>query len=271
MDEQTVIEVRRLAEAACAAAEAPVPSEAEYVRLRSRARGLNEREKWASDEEFDAHFPPATALQAIDELESQYRLSGARHRRRPPHRVLTNSCTACCWSSAGGQLASRLPTRLGSRPRPSSEVRVTARGCGRGSRSASLMTHLLSQVRRQRRDRPSCSRRRPWSRPRCAGCSCRSDARACRGQRSPSGVLKQSQISLLFAAVKRRPHVRARPQPMGSEGTTDRRQWRSGAPCATRAVRRGRAARSGGLEGRRTRASWHRHLRRWRLWIKIRT
>ena len=77
MDEEIVIEVRRLAEAACAAAEARVPSEAAYVRLRARARGLNEREQWASDEEFDAHFPPATALHAIEELESQYRLSGA--------------------------------------------------------------------------------------------------------------------------------------------------------------------------------------------------
>ena len=75
MDERTVIEARRLAQAACAAAESPVRSQEAYVRLRAQARALNERERWVSDDEFDAQFPAASALQAIDELERQYRKS----------------------------------------------------------------------------------------------------------------------------------------------------------------------------------------------------
>ena len=54
-----------------------MPSEADYVRLRGWARALNEREQWASEDEFDAHFPAATALTAIDELERQYRVTAA--------------------------------------------------------------------------------------------------------------------------------------------------------------------------------------------------
>ena len=77
----------RLANAAGAAAEAQVPSEADYARLREVACALNERERWAAQEEFDAAFPGATTLDAIDELAHQPGLReaapspSARHER----------------------------------------------------------------------------------------------------------------------------------------------------------------------------------------------
>jgi hypothetical protein len=77
MEERTAIEARHLANAACAAAEARVPSEADYARLREAACLLNEREQWATREEFDAVFPAATTLDAIDELAHQLGLSAA--------------------------------------------------------------------------------------------------------------------------------------------------------------------------------------------------
>jgi hypothetical protein len=98
MDKRTVIEARRLAQAACVAAEASVPSEGAYVRLRAWARALNEREQWASRDEFDAQFPTAAALSTIDELERQYRLSGAASPSPDPnpheqlHRLLLELC-----------------------------------------------------------------------------------------------------------------------------------------------------------------------------------
>ena len=77
MDERTAIEARGLAKAACAAAEAQVPSDADYVRLREVAWALNEREQWATQEEFDAAFPAATTLEAIDKVAYQLGLSAA--------------------------------------------------------------------------------------------------------------------------------------------------------------------------------------------------
>jgi hypothetical protein len=75
MDQRTAIEARRLAKAACAAAEAHVPSEADYARLRAVACALNERERWANQDEFDAVLPAATTFDAIDELARQSGLS----------------------------------------------------------------------------------------------------------------------------------------------------------------------------------------------------
>ena len=75
MQERTAIEARRLAKAACAAAEAPAPSDANYARLREVACALNEREQWATQEAFDAAFPTAATLDAADDLA---RASGLR-------------------------------------------------------------------------------------------------------------------------------------------------------------------------------------------------
>jgi hypothetical protein len=58
MKKRSAIEARRLAKAACAAAEAQVPSEVDYARLREVACALNEREQWATQEAFDAAFRP---------------------------------------------------------------------------------------------------------------------------------------------------------------------------------------------------------------------
>jgi hypothetical protein len=62
MDERTAIEARRLAKAACLAAEVQVPSEADYARLREVAWALNEREQWATGiEAADRARKPRTA------------------------------------------------------------------------------------------------------------------------------------------------------------------------------------------------------------------
>jgi hypothetical protein len=77
MHERTAIEARRLAKAAGVAAEAQVPSEADYARLRDVACALNEREQWATQEAFDAAFPARATLDAADELARQSGLSAA--------------------------------------------------------------------------------------------------------------------------------------------------------------------------------------------------
>jgi hypothetical protein len=53
------------------------PQQGRYARLRAVARALNEREEWAAQEEFDAAFPAATTLDAIDALARQSGLSAA--------------------------------------------------------------------------------------------------------------------------------------------------------------------------------------------------